>query len=1015
MSRALRYAPPLESRGMVLRPRLLEQLRGRFERPLTAVVAAAGFGKTTLLTQAVQENALAPLGDDRWLTCQREDTTVSFLASGAFAAVGATGPVPEDPRAAAVAVADAIWSAAPTHVALILDDAHWITPDSPGAAFVRGLVEELPRNGHLVIASRPPLLLATSRLVATGGAVVLQEAEMQFRPQEMQAFAESRGVPANLLSDVSGWPALAELIATVGPHAVTGFVWEELLSQLSPERRHGLGVLVAVGGADDEIASELLGSHSSLDALLDGLPLVVRGPSGWCSLHGLWAAALQHRMDAGQVAEARRTAGLILAGRRQYHDAMDLLLDAEAWDDARSLIVEVCEVCTPLVPPDVLEIWLRRLPHDVQDTPEGLLLAAMVTEPTRPAAAEQLLVRALDDAHEQPAVAYACLNALVQLAFWRGDRAQMKSLAVRLAELGERGHPEALGWIALLSALLAPDVDAVRAALSSPTLVSGVPLNPVQDWLHAHIVLLKLGDPEGGEALARRSLAQEVTTMQAVSRSALLESYRMQGNLDEAARLLPDLVSDLTPAKVLTSPELVTHAVVLCDLLGRQDQAAELLRTFRPTLLVSPVAWSRIATALAEAFQQVTLGDEAAATETLASVAHIAVVRNQAVTQVSTSALPLLYVLLPELRSVWDDAPPPGCFEHLTAAVRALVALRERGASREVANLPVVARQLVRAALPTPWAAEMAVGMIAAGLDEGRPLLESLGTRARDTLREQVDSRHPELASTARKLLRELPAVPPYRLELRVLGPIEIRRDDGSGVASGLRRERVRQLLGYLVCHDRPTRAAIMADLWPDLDESAAARNLRVTLAYLQNALDPGRSDLDAPYFVRSSGSLLHLVDNEALVVDVRRFEQGLDDATQLERQGVPSEALRAYARGLDQWHGEFLTDVTGDAPWLIWERDRLTSRFVASAVRAGNLSLAGGDLDRARDLAERAVRADPWSEVAYELLVSVHLATGNRADARRTLSRCRDMLKELGVAPQARTVALSRQLQTQN
>src|SRR4051812_44198624 len=132
MSRALRYAPPLADRGLIVRPRLLAPLRTRFERRLTAVVAAAGFGKTTLLAQAVSENALAPLGDDRWLTCQQDDAALSFLASGAFSAVGLPQPLPEDPHSAAVAVADAIWSAAPRHVALILDDIHMIAPGSAG-------------------------------------------------------------------------------------------------------------------------------------------------------------------------------------------------------------------------------------------------------------------------------------------------------------------------------------------------------------------------------------------------------------------------------------------------------------------------------------------------------------------------------------------------------------------------------------------------------------------------------------------------------------------------------------------------------------------------------------------------------------------------------------------------------------------------------------------------------------------------------------------------------------------
>jgi hypothetical protein len=48
------------------------------------------------------------LGEDRWLTCQRDDTALSFPASGAFAALGVSVPIREDSRNAAVATAEAM-------------------------------------------------------------------------------------------------------------------------------------------------------------------------------------------------------------------------------------------------------------------------------------------------------------------------------------------------------------------------------------------------------------------------------------------------------------------------------------------------------------------------------------------------------------------------------------------------------------------------------------------------------------------------------------------------------------------------------------------------------------------------------------------------------------------------------------------------------------------------------------------------------------------------------------------
>lgn len=1014
MSRALRYAPPLGDRGLIVRPRLLARLRTRFDRRLTAVVAPAGFGKTTLLAQAVQENALSPLGEDRWLTCQRDDTALSFLAAGAFAAVGISAPVPDDPEDAALTVAEAIWSAAPRHVALFLDDAHLVNAVSPGGRFLTGLVEELPRNGHVVLASRPPLPLRASRLVANGDAVVVGEQELHFRDDEMAAFAASRQVPRELLEDVGGWPALAELTATAGAHAVSGYVWEELLSRLSPERRSALAVLVAVGGADDELAAALLGEGVRLEKLLHGLPLVVRGPSGWWSLHGLWSAILSSSLDAGQVAAARRTAGLVLARRRRYHDAMNLLADAAAWDDVRDLVIEVCEVGTPLVPPDVLESWLRRLPPEARETSEGLLLAAMIAEPTSPDTAEELLERAFALAPEVAPVRFACLNALVEVAFRRTDRQQMTLFLQRLTDLAASGHERAAGWIALFRGLLARTPAEVRTELAAPALVSEAALSPVQEWLRAHLLMLKLGDPAAAEPVARRAVAHAVPNLAVLFRSQLVESLRLRGHLDGAQDELPDLIAGIHPAKVCTSPEIVTCAVVLLGILGRDDQADELLQTYRSAIADSSVAWAPIAGALAESAHLVSVGQESAAADRLRSVLHLPMVRNSAVLQVSPAALPLLYVLLPEVRPQWDAEPLPGCFAVVLRLARSLVAVREQGSLAEVSGLPAEARALLRAVLPAPWTAELALGLVASGREEGRVLVEELGSRARATLKAQSAADRGPVAATARRLLREIPAAPNHRLELRVLGPLELRRDGVVVVDRDLRRERVRQLLAYLISHDRPTRTAITADLWPDLDEVAAGRNLRVTLAYLHSVLEPDREEQDPPYFIRSAGPVLHLVRDPALQVDAVQFDRHLDEAARLEGEGAPSAALTAYERGLALWDTDYLPDV-GGGDWLQWERDRLRSRMVTASVRAGELRLARGDAAAALSLGERALQVDRWSEEAHQLLVAALTESGDLVNARLQLRRCHRMLADLGVPAQSRTIDLGRRLEVRS
>ena len=77
---------------MLVRPRLLATLRGRFDRRVTVVVAGPGFGKTTLLAQALSENRLDPLGIDHWVTCEPDDAAASVLGEP-IVVVTATGTV----------------------------------------------------------------------------------------------------------------------------------------------------------------------------------------------------------------------------------------------------------------------------------------------------------------------------------------------------------------------------------------------------------------------------------------------------------------------------------------------------------------------------------------------------------------------------------------------------------------------------------------------------------------------------------------------------------------------------------------------------------------------------------------------------------------------------------------------------------------------------------------------------------------------------------------------------------
>ena len=115
------------------RTRLLTVVQGRWTRPVTAVVAGPGFGKTTLLAQAVRENRLARIGVDVHLRIEPADASAARLAARLLAQFGAEVPARASVDELIDRIVDTVWAGAPTLVCFVLDDVHELTREPTGS------------------------------------------------------------------------------------------------------------------------------------------------------------------------------------------------------------------------------------------------------------------------------------------------------------------------------------------------------------------------------------------------------------------------------------------------------------------------------------------------------------------------------------------------------------------------------------------------------------------------------------------------------------------------------------------------------------------------------------------------------------------------------------------------------------------------------------------------------------------------------------------------------------------
>ncbi|HEY6072974.1 MAG TPA: hypothetical protein VIV15_06140, partial [Anaerolineales bacterium] len=259
------YIPPSRPK-VVLRPRLIERLNEGLHRKLTLISAPAGFGKTTLVSEWVAGcERLEPKVRVAWLSLDEGDNDPARFLSYLVAALQTIAPnigkgtlgVLQAPQPAPI---DSILTAllneittVPDNFVLVLDDYHVIDAKLVDNALTF-LLEHLPQQMHLVIATREDPLLPLARLRAQGQLTELRVADLRFTPSEAAGFLNqvmrlnlSAEDIAALESRTEGWIAGLQLAAismqghqdathfiksfTGSHHFVMDYLVEEVLQQ----------------------------------------------------------------------------------------------------------------------------------------------------------------------------------------------------------------------------------------------------------------------------------------------------------------------------------------------------------------------------------------------------------------------------------------------------------------------------------------------------------------------------------------------------------------------------------------------------------------------------------------------------------------------------------------------------------------------------------------------------------------------------------------------------------------
>jgi LuxR family maltose regulon positive regulatory protein len=588
--------------GTLGRSPLIERLAGGDPGPIVSVVAPAGYGKTTLLSQWADRSSQS----FAWVSADEADNDPKVFLSYVAEALDAVEPIGERvfdalaspsssvPGSVIPRICAAFWSMT-SPVVLVLDDVH-VLHDRECQAAVSLLAEHVPEDSRIVLAgrTRPPLRIG--RLRAEGQIMEIGASDLSLTLEEASSLLRDAGIAlgeddvAELYQRSEGWPVGLYLAAlylreggplpraavsfTGGDRFINDYMESEFLSRISQQQQEFLtrtAVLDRLCGPLCESVLDQPGSRATLvDLAQSNLLLVQLDREGeWYRYHHLFRDMLLgqlHRLEPELMPVLYRRAAEWFESNGAPGEALDYRMKAGDTDAAAQLVGALAFATYQRGRAATVERWFGWLNDhgDMEKYPAIAVLAAALSAVTGKAA--------------------------------EADRwATIAERGADIARLPD-GSSSIEPWLALIRALLCRGgVEQMRADAE----FAAAAMAPGSFWRSSSIVLLGIahlmaGDPDGADVFFEDTVAEvqaggaAADTCLALAERSLLAAAR--GAWDLGERHVSEARSVAREARVEDYPTLVIMYAAAARMalhLGDRPRArAELTRAqrLRPAL-----------------------------------------------------------------------------------------------------------------------------------------------------------------------------------------------------------------------------------------------------------------------------------------------------------------------------------------------------------------------------------------------------------------------------------------------
>jgi LuxR family maltose regulon positive regulatory protein len=517
---------PKTSRWHLPRPHLSALLSEGLSRRLTALIAAAGHGKTCTLAHFLADSQIPYL----WMQLDASDsdplTFQTYLAEGIHRELRGgsrmvralhSGGSPKQPLPTLVADL----SDCQQPVAIVLDDLHLIDKDSPVVPLLAGLLQYCGEHVHLYVCSRTSLPFSIARMKVIQEAAEITEDDLRFTSAEVQTFMQQMAdmtLKDDELAQVchltEGWSAALVLLASglkrrgrvdgflqgALPSDLFAYLADELFHSLSPDVQRFMEESAILDACSPATCDAVLGRKDSsaiLSQLLNSnLLLTQLGPDSFRYHHLLQRFLLERlRMrDSGEsFRHLHKRAGDWYLTRDLPEEAVKFYLRAEWIQEAASLVERLAPLWLRSARLERLRGLLSYLPSETKEQYPWISLC------------EARYALSAGNPDTAMGMARMALSAFEEGGDYRGAIQSLILIGEILAL--RQQYEEALKLFAEASASLRPDFRFEEAVIlhrgaSFRMITDGVSAHVEADLRRALSIYVELGDLPGEAAVS---------------------------------------------------------------------------------------------------------------------------------------------------------------------------------------------------------------------------------------------------------------------------------------------------------------------------------------------------------------------------------------------------------------------------------------------------------------------------------------------------------------------------------